>query len=665
MFIDTERHPKTRTPEQRTVVRDDSPQQHSAPPELGTFMEPADYKHFVPPGLVVMIRFLLIPLLISLGVCVGQARAADATVAPNGDGQFKSIQDAINAAPQTTSRSKPWVIHIKPGVYKELIYVQREKRFISLVGDDAEKTILTYNLNANMLGQDGRIIGTFRTASSMIDADDFTAENLTFENSAGPVGQALAVRIDGDRAAFRNCRFLGWQDTILANRGRHYFENCYIAGHVDFIFGGATAFFERCHIHCLRNGYITAASTPTEQPFGFVFSHCKITAAASDVMTYLGRPWRAFASVIFVHTEMSDAVRPVGWHNWDKPAREKSSRYAEFKSTGPGAQKEARVSWSRQLSVAEARSLTAEKVLRGVDGWNPNKTSAVAANVGPTTVDKKTNTSRNDCTSKNGIRKDIEYSIASGESLRLDACVPDGKGPFPAVILVHGGGWSSGDKTKGVDPLFAPFSKAGLGWFSINYRHAPKYRYPASVEDVEAAVRWVKKHAAEFNVDPNRLALLGESAGGHLVALAVMRAKDDTSVAAAVPFYAPVDLEADTQRRGGLSLSLRDLFGRSYEVDDEVAQLLRGASPINYVHTGLPPFLLVHGTADMSVPYNQSVQLQAKLRAAGVSCDLITIDDGVHGMARWEATGPEYKGKVTRWIAEKLGIPTSRRTGPR
>jgi len=183
---------------------------------------------------------LLVLGFITFVVCLGQANAADATVAPNGDGQFKSVQDAINAAPQTTSRTKPWVIHIKPGIYKELIYVQREKRFISLVGDDAEKTILTYNLNANMPGPDGKIIGTFRTASTTIDADDFTAENLTFENSAGPVGQALAIRIEGDRVAFRNCRFLGWQDTILANRGRHYFADCYIAGHVDFIFGGAT-----------------------------------------------------------------------------------------------------------------------------------------------------------------------------------------------------------------------------------------------------------------------------------------------------------------------------------------------------------------------------------------------------------------------------------------
>src|SRR5207244_11188012 len=256
---------------------------------------------------------LLVGFLISLYVCAGVARAfqTDATVAPNGDGQFKSIQDAINAVPQTRSSKKAWVIRVKPGIYKENIYVQREKRFVRLVGDDPEKTILTYNLNANILGQDGKPIGTFRTPSTVIDADDFTAENLTFENSAGPVGQALAIRIDGDRVTFRNCRFLGWQDTILANRGRHYFENCYVAGHVDFIFGAATAFFEACQIHCLRDGYITAASTPDNQPFGFVFSRCKITGE-SAAKTYLGRPWRAFSNVIYLNTEMSDVVRPAG-----------------------------------------------------------------------------------------------------------------------------------------------------------------------------------------------------------------------------------------------------------------------------------------------------------------------------------------------------------------
>lgn len=292
------------------------------------------------------------------------------TVAADGSGKFKTVQEAIMSIP-AGSADNPVIIRVKPGTYKELIYVQREKRFFHLVGEDASRTVLTYDLNANLIGRDNQPIGTFRTPSTQIDADDFTAENITFENSAGPVGQALAVRVDGDRVVFRNCRFLGWQDTILLNRGRHYFENCYIEGHVDFIFGAATAFFERCHIHCLRDGYITAASTPDNQSFGFVFSHCQITGASPAVKTYLGRPWRAFSAVIYLNTEMSEVVRPEGWHNWNFPEREKTARYAEFGSTGPGANPKARVKWSRQLTKAEAKAITAEKVLGGTDGWNP------------------------------------------------------------------------------------------------------------------------------------------------------------------------------------------------------------------------------------------------------------------------------------------------------
>ena len=265
------------------------------------------------------------------------------------------------------------VIRIKPGIYKELIHVQRERREFTfrLVGDDPEKTILTYNLQANLPGPDGQPIGTFHTPSTTIDADDFTAENLTFENSAGTVGQALAIRVDGDHATFRNCRFLGWQDTILLNRGRQYFENCTIAGHVDFIFGAATAWFEKCHIHCLGDGYITAASTPADQPFGFIFSNCKITSDKPEARTWLGRPWRIYASTIFLNTEMSGVVRPEGWNDWEKPGAHKTARYAEFGSSGPGASPKQRVDWSKQLTKAEASAITPEKVLGGLDGWNP------------------------------------------------------------------------------------------------------------------------------------------------------------------------------------------------------------------------------------------------------------------------------------------------------
>ena len=241
---------------------------------------------------------------------------ADAVVAADGSGQFNSVQAAIDAAP-TASPQHRWIIYIKAGVYKELIYIQREKRYLCLIGEDAEKTVLTYDLHAKVVGLDGKPIGTFRTASAFIDADDFTAENLTFENPAGTQAQALAVRVEGDRVTFRNCRFVGWQDTMLLNHGRQYFEDCFVSGHVDFIFGAATAFFERCTIVCRKDGYITAASTPEGQPHGFIFSNCKINAEDLELAAALEELWKDRAQLSYIVQNPPLALRSI----WDSRVR--------------------------------------------------------------------------------------------------------------------------------------------------------------------------------------------------------------------------------------------------------------------------------------------------------------------------------------------------------
>jgi pectinesterase len=293
------------------------------------------------------------------------------TVAADGSGQFKTVQEAVMTVPSGTA-ANPVIIHIKPGTYRELIYVQREKRFFQLVGENSTNTVIVFGLYASMTNLDGKPIGTFHTPTATIDADDFTAEQVTFENSAGPVGQALAIRVDGDRAAFRDCRFIGWQDTILVNRGRQYFDHCYIGGHVDFIFGAATSWFEHCLI-CSRGagGYLTAASTPNDVPYGYVFSHCRIIGENPETRTYLGRPWRIYASTIYLDTEMSEVVRPEGWNDWKKPETHQTARYAEFNSTGPGASPATRVPWAKQLTAEEAANITVDRVLGGSDGWRP------------------------------------------------------------------------------------------------------------------------------------------------------------------------------------------------------------------------------------------------------------------------------------------------------
>jgi pectinesterase len=582
-----------------------------------------------------MKRFFLLGLYALISFSLNLKAQTNLFVAADGSAQFKTVQAAIMAVP-SGSNVNPVIIHIAPGTYKELIYVQREKSFFKLVGENPTNTVLSFNLYAGITNAEGKPIGTFKTPSTTIDADNFTAENLTFENSAGAVGQALAIRVDGDRTTFRNCRFLGWQDTILLNRGRQYFENCYIAGHVDFIFGAATAWFENCHINCLGTGYVTAASTPVDQPFGFVFSNCKITGENPGVKTYLGRPWRIYASTIYLNCEMSDVVRPEGWFDWKKPEAHKTARYAEFGSYGVGGSPTNRPDWTKQLTKTEAEKITVEKVLGGTDGWKPNFNPAFSAN-----------------------RLNIQYGKAGGEKLLLDAHVPAGDGKFPVVIIVHGGGWSTGDKETDIVPVFAPFA-TNFTWFTINYRLAPTNRWPACYDDVQTAIRWVKKHAAEFKGDPNRIALLGYSAGGHLVTLAATLAKKDTRVQAIVGFAPPTDLVTDAQRRGSLDKwsSMKGLLGGA-SLDDATLKQLGKMSPLNHVKPGLSPFLLIQGDMDKAVAHDLTVNFQAKLQTANVNCELITITNGTHRIADWGKFDPAWQDKLIAWLNEKLP-PTTR-----
>jgi len=257
---------------------------------------------------------------------------------------------------------------------------------------------------------------------------------------------------------------------------------------------------------------------------------------------------------------------------------------------------------------------------------------------------------------------DIEYGRADGESLRLDASVPGGAGPFSIAILVHGGGWSGGDKRgaekpgSGADisPWFAPLTAARFTWFSINYRLAPAHRWPACFEDVQTAIRWVKAHAAEYRGDPRRIALFGHSAGGQLVCLAAVQAQADTRVQAVVGFAPVTDFEQELPVRGGLSTSLQALHGRPKEVTPEALALLRDTSPINHVKSGLPPFLLLHGDADKTVPYQQSLNFQARLKANGVTCDLMTIPGAPHRLTEWNQFDPTYSDRMVAWLRKVL-----------
>lgn len=311
---------------------------------------------------------LTLALLFTL--CAHQLQAAaPIVVATDGSGAFTSVQAAVDSVPANNPQRV--IIHIKPGTYKERIRVGRDKPRITFRGEDARKTVLTYDLYASkVIPPATQPVGTSGSYSTLIEADDFEAEHVTFENSAGEVGQAVALRTTGQRQAFRNCRMIGWQDTLYLHEGRAYFKDCYIEGRVDFIFGRGIAVFENCHIHSKNGGYVTAAATEEKEPFGYVFLNCKLTGEGAKA--YLGRPWRDHAAVAFIRCEMGDHVRPEGWDNWRKPEREKTARYVEYKCTGPGADRSGRVAWSRELSDAEAAKYTVANVL-GRDGWDPSK----------------------------------------------------------------------------------------------------------------------------------------------------------------------------------------------------------------------------------------------------------------------------------------------------
>jgi pectinesterase len=310
-----------------------------------------------------------VPILLA---CVSPALADKAiTVAPSG-ADFKTVQAAVDSVP--ADNKERVVIHIQPGTYKERIIIPREKPMITFLGEgsDPSKTILTYDWSANSVGPDGKKVGTSGSCSTLVSGSDFSAENVTFENSAGDVGQAVAIKFNSDRGTFRNCRFIGWQDTLYIHDRRAYFKDCYIEGRTDFIFGKSTAVFENCTIHSKNGGYVTAAATPEEVPFGFVFLRCKLTGEGAPAL--LGRPWRPCAAVAFVECELGARIKPEGWQHWnDNPQKGKpeTARYSEYKSTGPGAKREARVDWSHQLSEEEAKRYTIENILGGEDHWNP------------------------------------------------------------------------------------------------------------------------------------------------------------------------------------------------------------------------------------------------------------------------------------------------------
>ncbi len=292
-------------------------------------------------------------------------------VARDGTGEFRNVAEALEVCRAFMDYHK--VIYVKKGTYKEKIVVPQWLTNIEILGEDRDNTVITYDDHANIkLPGTDRGIGTFRTYTIKVQGSGITFRNITIENNSPRMGQAVALHTEGDRIILVNCRLLGHQDTVYTGTAgtRLLFKDCYIEGTTDFIFGPATAWFEDCEIHSKANSYITAASTPKEQPYGYVFNRCRLTADTAVTKVYLGRPWRDYGYTLFMNCELGGHIRPEGWHHWQKE-REQTARYAEYNNHGAGAETSKRVAWSRQLTKKEAGKITMSAVFGVNNEWTP------------------------------------------------------------------------------------------------------------------------------------------------------------------------------------------------------------------------------------------------------------------------------------------------------
>lgn len=297
-------------------------------------------------------------------------------VARDGTCEFRNVSEAIEVCRAFMEYHK--VIYVKKGTYKEKLVIPQWLTNIEICGEDRDQTIITWDDHANIQADISPLtahlspqkIGTFRTFTLKIQGSKITLKNITIENNSARLGQAVALHTEGDRLTFVNCRFLGHQDTIYTGNAktRLYFKDCYIEGTTDFIFGPSTAWFEHCQIFCKADSYITAASTPQDVPYGYIFNNCSISCAENVTKVYLGRPWRDYGYTLFMNCQLPRQIRPEGWHHWQKE-REQTARYLEYNNTGEGANISKRATWSRQLTKKEASKITLEAVFAINDIW--------------------------------------------------------------------------------------------------------------------------------------------------------------------------------------------------------------------------------------------------------------------------------------------------------
>lgn len=587
------------------------------------------------------------------------------TVAKDGTGDYFFIQDAIDAI--RVYPLAPITLYIKNGVYNEKIELPANNTDVTIIGENVDSTIIIFN---DYSGKGKHT--TFTSYTAKISGNRFRAENITFANSAGPVGQALALYVDADKAGFKNCKFLGNQDTIFASgeNARQLFINCFIEGTTDFIFGPATAVFQNCTIRCKSNSFITAANTPKGHLFGFVFKNCKIIADTNVTRLHLGRPWRAYSKTVFINCNLPKAIVPEGWNNWGNTENEKTVFYAEYKNTGDGAAIDKRVKWAKLLTEKEAKHFTlpdifafnfksGEAAYKWFDDSIAKPFNITAfVNKLPQQIplyknavpNSKVADNKENFTFRDNITRIAKVSVPSITIYKPQK--PNGK----AVIICPGGGYTILAFDKEGTKVAEEMNRWGVTCFVLKYRLPDDTtmidKSLAPLQDAQQAIRLIRENAKEWGVNKNQIGIMGFSAGGHVAATAATHFKfiadaanaDTTSVRPdfAVLIYPVISFDSSITHKGSrnnligatASVKLTNFFSNELQVDMET-----------------PPSFLVHAADDAAVPVDNSVRYYQACIKNKVPVEIHLYPKGGHGFGmNNKSTDDNWLERLKNWI---------------
>ena len=586
------------------------------------------------------------------------------TVAKDGTGEYTSIQDAIDAM-----RVYPLALirlYIKNRVANEKIELPANNTDVTFIGENVDSTIITWN---DYSGKGKHT--TFTSYTAKISGNRFRAENITFANSAGPVGQALALYVDADKAVFKNCKFLGNQDTIFTGGeyARQFFLDCFIEGTTDFMFGPATSVFKNCTIRAKSNSFITAASTTDGKKFGYVFFNCKIIADSAVTKLHLGRPWRANAKTVFINCELPKAIVPEGWNNWGNAENEKTVFYAEYKSKGEGSAPNQRVKWSKQLTEKQAQGYALATIFsfslkdNGPGYYWFSETPAksfdytVFKNQTPDVVNLYKTVPNNKAVvvKETSVTRDNVTRISKISNPTLTVFKPQ-KPNGKAVIICPGGGYSILAFDKEGTRVAEEFNKWGITAFVLKNRLPDDSinidRSLAPLQDAQQAIRLVRQQAKEFGIDRNKIGIMGFSAGGHLASTAATHfnfkadiSNNDTISCRpdfAILIYPVISFDTTIFHRG----SRNNLIGTnpSKEKTDFFSNELQ-------VTANTPPSFLVHASDDGSVPVENSVRFYQACVKNKVPVEMHTYPKGGHGFGMYNRTTDDsWMERLRNWL---------------